>query len=90
MGGDGKWARRKFSVEIEDAPIGAYDLLVAGVPRGVIQVVNNGGDVEGEIEFSNDDDGDELPLNFDVLGQVISIAQGGVALFRRGGLIRLS
>ena len=74
-------ARRKFSVEIEDAPIGAYDLLVAGVPRGVIQVVNNGGDVEGEIEFSNDDDGDELPLNFDVLGQVISIAQGGVALF---------
>lgn len=75
-------ARRKFSVEIEDAAPGAYDLLVAGVPRGVIQVIDRGmGDVEGEIEFSNDDDGDELPLIFDVLGQTLTIAQAGGTLF---------
>ncbi|MBL9118223.1 MAG: hypothetical protein JNJ83_24670 [Verrucomicrobiaceae bacterium] len=82
-----KWAvsetaRRHFSVEIEDAPLGAYDLLVNGVVRGVINVVTNSeGDDEGEIEFSNDDDGDELPLVFDPLGATITISQASVVLF---------
>ena len=75
-------ARRHFSVEIEDAPLGAYDLLVNGVVRGVINVVSNSeGDDEGEIEFSNDDDGDELPLVFDPLGATITISQASVVLF---------
>ena len=67
-------ARRKFSVEIEDVPEGTYDLFVNSVLRGSFDVTDTGDDIEGEIEFSSsDDDGEELPLDFDPLGAELSI-----------------
>jgi hypothetical protein len=63
-----------FDVEIEDLPDGAYELLVDGVARGTIDVVRG----KGKIEFSDGgDDPDELPLEFDPLGALVQVAQGG-------------
>lgn len=68
---------REFDVEIEDLPVGDYDLVVAGVVRGTISVVSTLDGTEGEIEFSSDsDDPDELPLDFDPAGATIEIKQG--------------
>lgn len=76
-------ARRKFSVELENAPVGGYDLLVNGVAQGIISVVNFTNGTKGELEFSSsNDDSTELPLTFDPLGATIAIAQGGVTLFQ--------
>ncbi len=85
--GDAKYrvdqrGRHKFSVEIEDVPVGFYNLIVAGTLRGSIQVVAVAGQVQGELEFSTgDDDGDELPLNFDPRGQLIEITRAGGTYF---------
>lgn len=66
-----------FEVEIEDVPDGAYDLIADGVVRGTIVVVRG----EGEIEFSDGgDDPDELPLDFDPLGALVQVAQGGTII----------
>lgn len=67
--------RRKFSVEIEDVPVGAYKLYVGGTLRGTINAVAVVGGVEGEIEFSHGDDNPkgELPMNFEPRGQLIEI-----------------
>jgi hypothetical protein len=66
-----------FDVEIEDVPDGAYDLIVDGVSRGTITAVGG----EGEIEFSTGgDDPDELPLDFDALGALVQVAQGGTII----------
>lgn len=75
---------RNFEVELEDVPVGVYELWVGGVKRGDITVVDIGaGRTKGEIEFeAEDDDADELPLDFDVLGQSIEIKQGATTLFQ--------
>jgi hypothetical protein len=67
-----------FRVEIEDVPVGDYDILVGGTPRGTISAVNTGSEVEGQIEFDTDPDepGEQL-LNFDPRGQLIQIRDGG-------------
>lgn len=75
-------ARKHFSVEVEDVPVGAYDLLVDGVKVGTIQVVTVTGGTEGEIEFTNgDDDPSEIPLTFDPAGKMLTIAQGATVFF---------
>jgi len=53
-------------VEIEDVPEGDYDVCVAGILRGAITAVDNGFEVEGEIEFDTTPDPDEILLDFDV------------------------
>jgi len=72
--------RREFRVEVEDLPVGAYDLLVAGILRGTINVaVQLDLSVHGEIEFSSAPDdslSNELPLEFDPTGQTIEVKQG--------------
>lgn len=67
--------RRKFSVEIEDVPAGAYKLYIGGTLRGTINAVAVVGGVEGEIEFSHGDDNPkgELPMTFEPRGQLIEI-----------------
>lgn len=82
-----KDARRKFSVELEDVPVGAYDLLADGVLQGTINVVNVPGGTEGEIEFSSrEDDGDELPLNFDPTATSTFAVQQGADIYFQGPL----
>ena len=72
---------RDFDVEIEDLPVGGYDLVVGGVQRGTIEVVVIDGDNEGKIEFGSPADPDELPLDFDPRGQLIEIFDGATLVF---------
>jgi hypothetical protein len=68
---------RDFRVEIENLPIGTYDLFVGGVDRGDIEVQLVLGEEQGEIEFDTDPNemGKEL-LTFDPRGQTIEVRQG--------------
>lgn len=82
--------RRDFRVEIEDVPVGAYDVFVASTNRGTLTVaVQLDLKVQGEIEFSSvldDSPSNELPLDFDPAGQTIEIKQGtNVFLSATGG-----
>lgn len=79
--------RRDFDVEIEDVPVGDYDLLVAGILRGTIHVaVQPDLSVEGEIEFSTElDEVGELPLDFDPTGATIEVVQGTNVFFSATG-----
>ena len=73
--------RSRFKVEIEDVPMGDYDLYVAGILRGTIMV---GGKGEGEIEFDTDpDEPGEVLLDFDPRGQLIEVRQGGTTYLSR-------
>lgn len=73
---------RSFRVEIEDVPVGAYDLWVGGVLRGTITVVDTGTAVQGELEFSSgDDDPGELLLDFDPAGAAVEVRQGATVFF---------
>ncbi len=68
---------RDFQVEAEDLPIGAYDVVVAGVIRGTLAVADVDGSIEGELEFDSDaDEPGELPLDFDPVGQTVEVRQG--------------
>ncbi|MEI6083067.1 MAG: hypothetical protein WCS70_02070 [Verrucomicrobiota bacterium] len=81
--------RRDFRVEIEDVPVGAYDLFVDAINRGTINVVVQSNlNVQGEIEFSSeldDSPSDELPLDFDPTGAAIEIRQGTNVFFTATG-----
>lgn len=72
---------RDFDVEIEDLPVGGYDLVVGGVQRGTIEVEADDDGNEGDIEFGDPADADELPLDFDPRGQLIEIFDGGTLVF---------
>lgn len=62
-----------FRVEIENLPVGSYDLLVGGVVRGAIDVQLVGGELVGEIEFDTDPSGGEVQLDFDPRGQLVEV-----------------
>ena len=76
-------ARRKFSVELEDVPTGAYELLANDALQGVIHVVTTASGTDGEIEFSSrENNGDELPLLFDPATATFTVQSSGVVYFR--------
>jgi hypothetical protein len=56
---------RDFRVEVEDLPVGAYDVIVGGTLRGTVDVVDDGGGAtKGEIEFERRrHPGDVLPTS---------------------------
>jgi hypothetical protein len=70
----------EFDVEIEDVPVGAYELRVGGVTRGTIDVVDTPSGPEGEIEFGSPPDPDEELLDFDPRGQEIEVLDNGVVI----------
>lgn len=75
---------RSFSVEIEDVPVGAYDVRVDGVIRGSLTVAFDGIQNRGEVEFETDPDepGDVL-LNFATDGKLVEVLQGATVVFSR-------
>lgn len=81
---EGRADRVEFDVEIEDVPVGNYDLFVGGNLEGQINVQFNAAANrnEGEIEFRNPVDAGSQLLTFNPLGQEISIRDNGVELFR--------
>ncbi len=87
--GDAKFRVRddcenNFDVEIEDVPLGDYDVYVAGLLKGTLTVVFDGEQNKGELEFSSStDDIDELPLDFDPHGKLIEVKQGATLYFSR-------
>jgi hypothetical protein len=73
--------RRRFNVEIEDVAVGTYELWVGGAKRGAMRAALQSAEVEGEIEFRDDDDNEHLPLNFDPRGQLIEVKSAAGAFF---------
>ena len=75
---------RSFQVEIEDVPVGDYNLLFGGVQRATLSVVSDGsGGTQGQVEFSDEPDAGELQLNFDPLGQLVEVTSNGATYFAR-------
>lgn len=72
-----------FEVEIEDVPAGSYALWVGATQRGTINVTATTSGTEGELEFDDSPDSGELPLNFNPLGETISIVGGSTTFFQR-------
>ncbi|MGB5717658.1 MAG: hypothetical protein WBN81_11255 [Gammaproteobacteria bacterium] len=73
-----------FRVEIEDLPLGNYQLYVGGIEQGDITVSLVDSEPEGEIEFDTDpDEPGEVLLDFDPRGQLIEVRQGGTTYLSR-------
>jgi len=69
--------RTDFSVEIEDVPVGSYDLRIGGDIVGTIQAVMvQDGSIEGELEFRNPVEPGKILLDFDPRGQQIDVLDG--------------
>ena len=47
---------RDFRVEADNVPLGLYDVCVGGVAFGSFEVVDSGGEIEGEIELDDEPD----------------------------------
>lgn len=71
--------RVDYSVEIEDLPIGTYQLIVGDEFRGNIEVIASAvGKTEGEIEFRDPVEPGKLALDFDPQNQMIDIEKNGL------------
>ncbi len=70
----------EFSVKIKDVPAGSYKLKVDGAEVGVIEVVEEDGDFEGKIKFTDPIEPDTLELDFDPLGKLIEVLNGDDAV----------
>lgn len=72
----------QFEVDVRGIPVGVYDLLVGGVFRGNITVVEYGNTTRGEVEYESFPEGsDERLLDFDPRGQSVEIALNGSVYF---------
>jgi hypothetical protein len=72
-----------FEVEMEDAPVGNYELWVGSTQRATIAVENTDSGTRGEVEFENSPEPGQLALDFDPRGEVVSIVRDGVTYFQR-------
>ncbi len=63
-------------------PVGDYSVIIGGVVRGTLKMRNDEDGTRGRIEFETGNfDDDELPLNFPVAGEPVSVVQGGNTWF---------
>ncbi len=72
-----------FEVEVEAIPAGNYDLWIGGELRAVLMVADAGNGPEGKLRFEivPDAAAGELPLDFAVSGQAVTILQGETVYF---------
>ncbi len=75
-----KGRRMDLKVEIEDMPLGTYDVIIGGIFRGSLTVVGTVDGMEGELEFRNRADRDKVLLDFSPGGKVVQIQQAGITL----------
>ncbi len=71
----------EFEVEVEQIPVGSYDLRVEGIIRSQIQVVNRNSNTEGSVEFESPVDNGKILLDFDPRNKLIEILEQDVVLF---------
>lgn len=72
---------QQLQVQIENLPVGSYSIVIGDVLRGTISVTTGTSGTHGQVSFKKQPSGAELPLNFLVSGQPISITQGTTAFF---------
>ncbi|MGB5290465.1 MAG: hypothetical protein WBN41_03320 [Lysobacterales bacterium] len=65
----------EFSVKVKDVPVGFYSVEVAGVSKGEVEVVDDDGDLEGRVKFSDPQKAENLLLDFDPRGEIVEIRQ---------------
>lgn len=70
-----KMGEIEFSVKVKDVPLGFYSVEVAGLSRGEVEVVDDDGDLEGRVKFSDPQKGENLFLNFEPRGEIVEIRQ---------------
>lgn len=72
----------EFEVRARDLEAGDYEIVIDGISRGILALVDDGGETEGEVEFeTNPNKQEELPLDFDVIGLPINLVRDGVTYF---------
>ena len=64
---------KEFSVKIKDVPAGLYSVKVSGDEKGIIEVVEDDGDFEGKLKFTDPLEADTLELVFDPAGLLIEV-----------------
>lgn len=77
--------RIEYSVEIEDLPVGTYQLFVGNILKGDIPVISlNDGSTEGEIEFRDPVEPGKFLLDFNPQGEIIDIVQNDIVFLSSG------
>lgn len=72
----------KFSVDVQDLAVGNYELLVGGVVRGTVGVVQESTKNRGTLVFKSAESGSgALLLDFPVAEQAIELRQAGTIYF---------
>lgn len=72
----------KLTVDVRDATVGSYDLLVGGVVRGTLVVGQESSKTRGTLVFKTADSGSgDLLLDFPVAQQPVELRQGAVVFF---------
>lgn len=70
----------EFSVEIKNVPAGLYPLLVGGDEKGQIEVVEDDGQFNGKLKFSNPIKADTTLLDFDPRGAIVEVLQADAVI----------
>jgi hypothetical protein len=70
--------KKSLLVEVEQTPPGNYILVVDGVMRGPIVVIETATGIRGEIEFRSPCTAGKLPLDFDPRGKSIELRRNGI------------
>jgi hypothetical protein len=68
---------REFSVKVKNAPAGFYTVEVAGTVKGQLEVIDDDGEFEGRVKFTDPEKADTLELDFYPLGKIIEIRPVG-------------
>lgn len=72
----------ELQIQVEKVPAGEYAVIIGEALRGTVSVTASPpANPSGTLVFKVTPEGAELPLNFPVAGQSISIAQDGVSVF---------
>ncbi len=79
-----RMATGKIEMEVDgrDFPAGAYDVTVDGTLIGQLNMIQDGGDLEGEQEWeTNANAANEINLTIEVIGKPIIISRNGITYF---------
>lgn len=72
----------KFAIDARDLAVGSYEVFVAGVTHGLVEVVQESGNTRGTLTYKTADSGSGDPLlNFPVAGLTVELRQGATIYF---------